>query len=224
MPENHDRLEVLSRVANDVEASLIVQRLADYGITASAVGGFTSGFRAEAPGDVAILVKQDDLARAKSVLASIRQEHLAEHAADDETDDEEDEPMRPAPPKTRSLNENSKNANWPLGLIGAIGGGILGYLVFLLLASQGLYGLVIPGATLGWGGGRLLKGKSQAFGAVCGFLGIVLGILAEWQFAPFIADPGFAYFITHLYNLEVVTLIMIVIGGLCAFWFGQGRE
>jgi hypothetical protein len=219
MPEKSDRLEVLTRVANDVEASLIVQRLADFGITASAVGGFTSGFRAEAPGDVAILIKQDDLARAKDALASIRQEHLAEQA----TDDEEDEPVQPTLPKTKPMHANCRNAYWPLGLLGAVGGGVVGYFVFFLLASQGLYGLVIPGATLGLGGGLLFKGKSNAFGLVCGFLGLLLGVLAEWRYAPFIADPSFAYFITHLYDLDTVTRIMIVVGGLCAFWFSKGR-
>ena len=99
-----------------------------------------------------------------------------------------------------------------------------GYYVFSLLANQGLYGLVIPGATLGLCGGLLLRGKSNAFGVVCSLLGVLLGIFAEWRFAPFIADPSFAYFITHLYDLNAIILIMIAIGGLCAFWFGKGRE
>jgi hypothetical protein len=166
------------------------------------------------------LVKQDDLARAKSALASIRQEHSSEQAFDDE----EDEPVRHTPPKTKSIYANYKNANWPLGLIGAVGGGMAGYYVFSLLANQGLYGLVIPGATLGLCGGLLLRGKSNAFGVVCSLLGVLLGIFAEWRFAPFIADPSFAYFITHLYDLNAIILIMIAIGGLCAFWFGKGRE
>jgi hypothetical protein len=122
------------------------------------------------------------------------------------------------------MNPNSKNINWPLGLVGAVGGGMTGYFVFFLLARQGLYGLVIPGATLGLGGGLLLRGKSNVFGVVCGLLGVLLGLFTEWRFAPFIADSSFAYFITHIHDLSIITLIMIAIGGLCGFWFGKGRE
>jgi len=53
---------------------------------------------------------------------------------------------------------------------------------------------------------------------------MLLGLFTEWRFAPFIADPSFTYFITHAHNLQITTLIMIAIGGLCGFWFGMGRE
>jgi hypothetical protein len=72
MSAKSDTLEVLARVANEIEASLIVQCLGNHGITARAVGGFTSGFRAEAPGDVSVLVMSGDLARAKNVLTTTR--------------------------------------------------------------------------------------------------------------------------------------------------------
>jgi hypothetical protein len=74
MSAESERLEVVARVATEVEASLIVQCLNDAGIAARAVGGFTSNFLAEAPGNVSVLVKSSDLERAKSVLASTRQE------------------------------------------------------------------------------------------------------------------------------------------------------
>jgi hypothetical protein len=73
MSAESDTLEVLARVPTEIEASLIVQCLSNEGIAARAVGGFTSGFRAEAPGDVSVLVKSGDLARAKRALAAIRQ-------------------------------------------------------------------------------------------------------------------------------------------------------
>ncbi|MGD0518381.1 MAG: hypothetical protein ABSA26_12670 [Thermoguttaceae bacterium] len=66
------------------------------------------------------------------------------------------------------MNSNSKNVNWPLGLVGAVGGGMVGYFVFFLLAQQGLYALVLPSAAPGLGGGLLLRGKSNVFGIVCG--------------------------------------------------------
>jgi hypothetical protein len=73
MSAESDTLEVVARVTNEMEASLIVQCLANQGINARAVGGFTSGFRAEAPGDVSVLVRSGDLERAKKVVAATRQ-------------------------------------------------------------------------------------------------------------------------------------------------------
>jgi hypothetical protein len=73
MSAKSDTIEVVARVANEMEASLIVQCLTNQGITARAVGGFTSGFRAEAPGDVSVLVMSGDLERAKKIVAAAQQ-------------------------------------------------------------------------------------------------------------------------------------------------------
>jgi hypothetical protein len=122
------------------------------------------------------------------------------------------------------MNANFTHASWPLGFIGAVAGGIVGYFLFFLLAGQGLYALVLVSAGPGLGGGLVLRGKSIGFGVACGLIGLLLGLFTEWRFAPFIADSSFTYFITHLHDLQVTTLILIAIGGLCGFWFGMGRE
>ena len=70
-PPEADNLEVLTTLRTEVEASVLVAALAEVGIKAVAAGGYTSGFKAEAPGDVQILVKQDDLERAHKALATI---------------------------------------------------------------------------------------------------------------------------------------------------------
>ncbi len=80
-------LKVQIRVPTEAEASLIVQSLMSQSIAARAVGGFTSGFRAEAPGDVSVLVRHDDLAQALTALATMRQEHSNEHSTDREEGD-----------------------------------------------------------------------------------------------------------------------------------------
>ncbi|MHC5108662.1 MAG: putative signal transducing protein [Planctomycetota bacterium] len=54
--------------ANEIEAAAIISSLADAGIHAEAIGGLTSGLRAEAPGDVAIMVRGDDAERARELL------------------------------------------------------------------------------------------------------------------------------------------------------------
>jgi hypothetical protein len=68
--------EVLISVANEVAASAIVAALEEHGVKAMAVGGFTAGFRAEAPGDVRIVVRRNDLTRAQQVLEAIQSKDL----------------------------------------------------------------------------------------------------------------------------------------------------
>lgn len=82
MPEEPSTLELLVRVPTEAEANLIVQLLADRGISARAVGGFTSGFQAEAPGDVAVLVRRGDLAHARDILAAARRDRSSDQAGD----------------------------------------------------------------------------------------------------------------------------------------------
>ena len=74
MADDPNRPCVLLLAANEVEAGGIVTALAEYDIEASVTGGFTSGLKAEAPGDVQILVRCSDLDRAKLALAEIRQD------------------------------------------------------------------------------------------------------------------------------------------------------
>jgi len=68
---------VLTRVRNEAESGLVVGALEQEGIQAEIFGEFTSGFRAEAPGDVKILVRSEDLARAQQVLKELRENHAA---------------------------------------------------------------------------------------------------------------------------------------------------
>ncbi len=64
----------LVSVGNEIEAGGLITALAGYGIEASATGDFTSGFRAEAPGEIQVIVRQVDMDRAKQALAEIRAE------------------------------------------------------------------------------------------------------------------------------------------------------
>ena len=63
--------EVLITVRNELEAMPLIAALAELGIEASSTGGFTAGFRAEAPGEVQIIVRSEDLARATAALEEI---------------------------------------------------------------------------------------------------------------------------------------------------------
>ncbi|MEM1224844.1 MAG: DUF2007 domain-containing protein [Planctomycetota bacterium] len=69
---NAESLVTITQRPTEAEASVFVSILRDAGIQAVAVGGFTAGFRAEAPGWVQIKTLQRDADAAKQVLAELR--------------------------------------------------------------------------------------------------------------------------------------------------------
>ena len=74
MRDDPNNPHVLMSVSSEVEAAGIVTALAEHDIEAFTTGGFTAGFRAEAPGDIQVIVKQIDLDRARQAMAEIRKE------------------------------------------------------------------------------------------------------------------------------------------------------
>jgi hypothetical protein len=104
-----------------------------------------------------------------------------------------------------------------LTLAGALGGGLIGYCIFIWLASQGVYGLILPGGLLGLGAGAF-KSKSILVALICGVAALALGFFAEWRFAPFAADDSLGYFVAHVFELRPITLIMISVGAVIGFW------
>ena len=69
-----ENLSKLTTVPGEFEAKAIVSALEAEGIRATAVGGFTAGFKAEAPGGASVMVLEDDLPRAKEILAELRKQ------------------------------------------------------------------------------------------------------------------------------------------------------
>jgi hypothetical protein len=111
------------------------------------------------------------------------------------------------------------------GIIGAVVGGYVGYLIFRWLLAKGFYALVLPGAVLGLTAGFAARGRSQPLAIMCAIGALCLAIYAEWVRAPFAKDDSLLYFVTHLHQLDgaVVKYVMIGLGMACAYWFGQGR-
>ena len=108
-----------------------------------------------------------------------------------------------------------------LGLIGAAAGGVLGFYTFKWLEDHGFYGLAIPGAFLGLGCGLLAQHRSWERGIVCAVAALGLSLFTEWKFHYFLDDESFTYMVAHLSAKGPVTLLMIAIGTLIAFWVGQ---
>ncbi len=109
-----------------------------------------------------------------------------------------------------------------LVLVGALVGGLLGHFLFFWVIRQGFYGLIIPGAAVGLGAG-FFKARSSLPTLLCGLWALALGLFTEWRYAPFAQDEGLGYFLTHLADLQPVTLGMVAVGTFLGFWIPFGR-
>jgi hypothetical protein len=74
--ENLDdaKLVTVAERPSEGGAAVLVAVLQDAGIRAVATGGFTAGFRAEAPGWVRVQTLERDAERARKILAEIKME------------------------------------------------------------------------------------------------------------------------------------------------------
>ena len=60
------------------------------------------------------------------------------------------------------MSTDTRSVNWPLALVGAAAGGVLGYFAFFWIARQGFYALALPGLALGLGCGLLSAGNAAS--------------------------------------------------------------
>lgn len=108
-----------------------------------------------------------------------------------------------------------------LGVIGAIVGGVFGFVLFFWIIRQGFYALVLPGASVGLGCGLLARHRSTARGVACAIAALVLGLYTEWRYETFPVDDRFSYLVTHFYELRPITLVMIGLGTALAYYLGK---
>ncbi|MGI9472749.1 MAG: putative signal transducing protein [Rubripirellula sp.] len=66
------KLVTVAECYSESSATILVSVLQDAGIRAVATGGFTAGFRAEAPGLVRVRTLEFDAERAKQVIAEVK--------------------------------------------------------------------------------------------------------------------------------------------------------
>jgi len=125
---------------------------------------------------------------------------------------------------TGGVQRVDKSRNLLVGIGGAILGGAVGYFVFMWAAHHGFYALMLPGGLAGAGAGFFVTNRSIPRAVLCGAFGVVLGLFAEWRFAPFIADNGLSYFVGHVHQLQTITLLMVLGGGILGGWLALGRQ
>lgn len=109
-----------------------------------------------------------------------------------------------------------------LAAAAAVAGGILGVYGFLWVSRQGFYALLLPGGLTGIGA-SLFRCRSVSIPIFTAVLSLLLGIVAEWRFAPFVADSHFGYFLSHLQDLRPVTMLMIGGGAVLGLWLPLRR-
>ncbi len=78
------KLVTVAQRPSEVAASILVAALQDVGIRAIATGGFTAGFRAEAPGMVKVQTFEQDAERARQIIDELKME--GSKAEDDESE------------------------------------------------------------------------------------------------------------------------------------------
>ncbi len=110
-----------------------------------------------------------------------------------------------------------------LALLGAVVGGAIGHFVFLWIAKQGFYAMILPGALVGFGA-TFGKARHVSVPIICGVLALALGYFSEWRFAPFIKDGSLDYFVKNISKLKPVTNLMIIVGGILGFWIPFRRQ
>lgn len=69
---DEQNLEIVAERSTEIAATVLVNVLADEGIRSVAVGGFTAGFRAEAPGWVQVKTFEADAARARQIISELK--------------------------------------------------------------------------------------------------------------------------------------------------------
>jgi hypothetical protein len=107
--------------------------------------------------------------------------------------------------------------NTILLFVGAVLGGVVGYFGCRWFWNHGYYAMVLPGGLIGVGAG-MGKSKSIWPAILCCVAAILLGLFTEWTIRPFAADEGFGYFVSHVSDLQLPTLLMIAAGAFVGFW------
>ena len=106
-------------------------------------------------------------------------------------------------------------------IVGALVGAIVGYAGFFWVASHGFYALALPGIFLGLGCGALSFAKSRWRGAACGAAGLCFCIFTEWRRVVPDGKTTFVQFAMQFPHEDTITLILLAVGTVGAFWFGS---
>jgi len=115
----------------------------------------------------------------------------------------------------------------PLGILGALLGGVVGFFLFRFLHGQGLYFMVLPGVMVGLGCGLAARSRSFVFSIIAMAIAIPVAIFCEWKTDVFLCDDGqtimgIGEYVSRMVELRGKQLpIFIGLNGLLALWLGR---
>ena len=115
----------------------------------------------------------------------------------------------------------------PLGILGALLGGVIGFFLFQFLHAQGLYFMVLPGALVGLGCGFAARSRSIVFSIIAMVIAIPVAIFCEWKTDAFFCDDGqtlmgIGEYVSRMVELRGKQLpIFIGLNALIALWLGR---
>lgn len=104
-----------------------------------------------------------------------------------------------------------------IALAGALLGGFVGYHAFLWALKYNFYAMILPGGCIGLGA-TFARCRLIAIPIICALAALGLSVFLEWKTRPFLTDPSWKFFINNLQLLTPVTMLMISVGTLLAFW------
>jgi hypothetical protein len=109
-----------------------------------------------------------------------------------------------------------------IAIAGAIVGGVIGALAFGFFLDRGLYAFAVPGGLAGIGAG-IMNNRARWVPVVCALIALVAGVVAEGVYRPFVKNESFAYFLKHIFEIETIGIVTIVLGTIIGFWIPSSR-
>ena len=112
------------------------------------------------------------------------------------------------------------------GLLAGVAGGIAAsFLLKFLMAWQGLWMPIITGAIVGLACGQASPVASRARGLIIALFTLGLVVVIQWQrwTPPFETDGSLSDYVQHLHELPAMTLVLMAINVVIAYWWGRER-
>lgn len=112
---------------------------------------------------------------------------------------------------------------WFIAFAGGIIGGCLGFWACRWGTGFGIYALVVPGWLLGYGV-SFARICSAPLSIAAGVAATAAGLVTDWMLFPFKADRSLGFYLAHLADVNPVSLALIAVGGIMAFWVNFRRR